>query len=240
MNTSAHRFRPGLALTLAAGIVMAILLWLAFWQLDRNDEKSALVARVIERMDSSPVALPARLDDLQSWEFRPVALQGRFLHDHERLVTSHAGNGSIGYQVFTPLARVDGPPVWIDRGWVPDALKNPGPRLSGQVEGIVTVTGLLRLPARPGWFTPEPDLAARTWFVPDIPSMSASAGLDTAIPAYVVAEDTGLDWPHPEGAQFNLRNTHLGYAITWFGIAAGLLGVYVMLGFERGRRGDRP
>ena len=236
MDRTGIRFRPGLALTLATAAVGAILLVLGGWQLGRHDEKQALIASVMARRDLAPVTLPAALPDPQMWQFRPVRLTGTFRHRDELLVTSHAEQGRIGYRVLTPLLRDDGPAVWVDRGWVPQDFARAGTRMDGQVAGSVTLTGLVRLPAQPGWLTPDPDPATRTWFAADIQAMSAAVGLDGAMPVYVVADDMGLTWPRAEGASLNLENTHLGYALTWYGIALGLLGVYVMLGLERGRR----
>ena len=41
----------------------------------------------------------------------------------------------------------------------------------------------------------------------------------------------------PIGAktETNLRNSHLGYAITWYGIACALVGVYAAFHHQRGR-----
>lgn len=239
MDDTRNRFRPGIALTLATATVGAVLLWLGFWQLDRHDEKSALIGSVAARRDLPAVPLPIRLEKPADWEFRPVTLRGTFRHDMEMLVTAHAEQGRMGYKVLTPVERPDGPPVWIDRGWVPQDYVVADTRAAGQVAGPVDLSGLVRLPSRGGWLTPEPDLANRTWFVADIEGMSAVAGLSGAMPLYVVVDDTGLDWPRAEGARLNLRNTHLEYAMTWFGIAVGLFGVYVMLALERGRRGAR-
>ena len=79
---------------------------------------------------------------------------------------------SQGWHVYT-LMKPDGglPPVFVNRGWVPDTLKDPSKRAAGQVAGPVTVTGLIRLPEHKGWFTPDNDYAGNRWFSRDLDAM---------------------------------------------------------------------
>ncbi|MDJ0930270.1 SURF1 family cytochrome oxidase biogenesis protein [Breoghania sp.] len=42
--------------------------------------------------------------------------------------------------------------------------------------------------------------------------------------------------PQPGETQVIFNNPHLGYAMTWYGLAAGALGVFVVFAFGRLRR----
>src|SRR5262249_20471559 len=109
----------------------------------------------------------------------------------------------------------------------------------GQITGKTDVFGVLRWPERPGLFTPAPDPKANLWFARDSGDMAMAKGLVDVAPFYVEQEGPvppgGL--PQPGRIAANLPNNHLGYAITWYGLAVVLLGVAVALMISRRRSG---
>lgn len=70
-------------------------------------------------------------------QFRRVATPGIFRHDKEMLLLARTRQGRPGVHVITPLRLPGGGHVMIDRGWVPDALKDPARRRASQVTGVV-------------------------------------------------------------------------------------------------------
>ena len=137
----------------------------------------------------------------------------------------------FGYLLFTPL-RLDNGMVFVNRGFVPSSVADRGDIKGGEA----TVIGILRLSQTPGWFIPAPDLAKRLFFSADIPAMVNAAGLSgprTVTGEYIQAEpspQTG-EWPKardPRELLAAIPNRHLEYALTWFGLAAALAGVYAV------------
>jgi surfeit locus 1 family protein len=156
----------------------AVLIGLGSWQLARRAEKHDLIAKIEARLAAPPVVLPARVKDAAAFEYRRVTVTGRFLHDKEIHLTGRVQGGTAGVHVLTPLIREGAPAVFVNRGWVPQARINPATRAPAQVAGRVTVTGIARLPARAGSFTPANEPAKGVWFIADIPVMGQVAGLD--------------------------------------------------------------
>jgi surfeit locus 1 family protein len=80
--------------------------------------------------------------------------------------------------------------------------------------------------ARPN-FVPGNEPGAERWFVRDLGEMVRARGLERAAPFYVDADGAPNPggWPRGGQTRLSLPNNHLGYAITWFGIAATLVGV---------------
>jgi surfeit locus 1 family protein len=140
-------------------------------------------------------------------------------------------------QVVTPLVEADGDIVLVDRGFVPDALRDPMRRVQGQLEGEVSLTGILRLSQQPGAFTPRPDSATRLWFVKDVSAIAGAAGVVAAAPVLIEADSTPNPggWPLGGQTRVDFPNDHLQYAVTWFGLALALLGVYLVYHHSRGR-----
>lgn len=234
-----RRFRPGLTPTVLSLVSLVVLIALGNWQLERLVWKQDLLATIAERMAAPPVTLPALVDDAEPWRYRRVTTAGVFAHHKERhlfATDQHGGGG--GYYIFTPLIRPQAPPVFVNRGWVPADRKDAADRLSGQTDGLVTVVGLVRLTRQRGPFMPDNDPAGNQWFYPDLSAMAASVELDAAPPLFVEADRDAEPARLPRGGQtrLDIPNNHLAYALTWFGLAVVLVGVYTAYGFSRGRR----
>jgi len=242
---SLHRLRlAGLvwptALSLAA---LAILVGLGTWQLQRKQWKDQLIAQIAARVHAEPVPLARAEEMLRGGgdvEYLHVVARGRFLNDKERYVYAPAPTG-LGWHVYTPLELAPARVVWVNRGFVPDDRKAAATRAQGLAAGEVDLRGLVRAGARVGAFTPSNDVARNLWHWPDLPAMSASAFGAKAPQTLPFAIDADAQ-PAPPGGlprggvtRLDLPNRHLEYALTWYGLALTLIGVY--FAFAAGRLG---
>ena len=224
---------------------LALLIGLGVWQLERKAWKEALIDSVTRRMDAAPEPLPppdrwAGLDAARD-EFTRVTFHGTFENDREALVFAGASafrpdTSGTGYWVFTPIRLADGARVVVNRGFVPEANKDPATRAAGGINGPIDIVGVLRWPERAGIFTPAGEPAQNLWFARDQRAIAVAKGWGNVAPFYVEQEAPvppgGL--PRPGKLTVNLPNNHLQYAITWFGLAAVLAGVFIA--FARVRR----
>lgn len=247
MSGAPSRVRRGLIVPgLFTLIALAVLLSLGTWQVQRKAWKEALIDSISRRLDAPPADLPApetwsRLDAADT-EYRHVAFPAEFLNDQEALVytsgsTFRTDVSGAGYWVFTPARLTGGSLVVVNRGFVPEGRQNPATRAEGQVSGVVQVTGVMRWPEPRGLFTPNDDPAHNLWFVRDQSAMAAGKKWGPVAPFYVEQEAPpapgGL--PQPGKVQPILPNNHLGYAITWYGLALVLIGVFAFWLRARGR-----
>lgn len=218
-------------LTLAA---FALLIGLGVWQLQRLHWKQGLIAEIETRTKGEPISLgqaTALVRAGQDPSYYRVKVEGRFDHAKE-LYLYAVTEGGAGWHVITPLTTETGEVVLIDRGFVPNELRNPASRAAGQLGGLVTETGLVRVPETQGTFVPDNEVGANRWFWRDLPAMARSIGAAEVVPFYLEAEQSEVPGGWPAGGQtrVELPNNHLQYAITWFLMAAALLiiyGVYV-------------
>jgi surfeit locus 1 family protein len=216
---------------------LAVLIGLGTWQLQRLTEKEDIVAKLSERLSAPPIALPPREAwprmDRERDEFQRVIFPAEFLHDQEALVYS---SGSAfrpdvpgpGYWVFTPARLLGGSVIVVNRGFVPEARRDPASRVEGQVRGVVDMVGVLRWPEPRGSFTPADNPGQNQWFVRDHLAMAEAKGWGSVAPFAVELEAPtppgGV--PKPGKLQAKLPNNHLQYAITWYGLAGALLLVF--------------
>lgn len=211
----------------------ALLLALGVWQLQRLEWKEGLLAEIEARTTAQPVDLKQAIrlaDDGKDVNYLRVRVEGSFQHDKERYLYGIA-DGKPGWHVITPLKSSDGDVVLVDRGFVPDELKDPAKRQAGELQGTVAVTGLVRLPETKSMFMPANQPAQNLWFWRDLDGMTQSmfpTGTQAVAPFYLELEKSDVPGGWPEGGQTRLAlpNNHLQYAITWFCLAIGLLAVY--------------
>jgi surfeit locus 1 family protein len=121
----------------------------------------------------------------------------------------------------------------VNRGFVPDDRKDAKSRADGQISGPVEIIGALRWPDTRYWFTPNDDATHNLWFNRDPHAIAAAKGLGDVAPFFVEMEAPvppgGL--PIPGKIVVNLPDNHLQYAITWYGLAAALVGVFAVWAF---------
>lgn len=231
----------------AAGI---ILVSLGVWQLQRLAWKESLIGQIEARARRAPEPLPEftqwaslRAED---YEYRHVTLSGIFENDKEALVYRPSGRSTglrePGYLVLTPLRLASGAYVIVNRGFVPMERRAPRSRPASQIEGETGVTGLMRRPETRNVFTPADDADAGQYFTRDPEVIAAHFGLLRVAPFIVDADASSVSggWPRGGATELSFPNNHLSYALTWFGLAAALLGVFIAFVWRTLRPGVQP
>jgi surfeit locus 1 family protein len=224
----------------------AVLIGLGTWQLERKAWKESLIAAMDARFAAPPVALPPASEWRQlnpdNAEFRRVKFHAQF-PEGQGVYVYVAGSAlrndikEPGYFVFQPGRLDDGRVVVVNRGYVP--MDQNFPWRGGGVD----IVGYLRWPEARPWFLSETSASSDTWFVRDQRAMAAAKGWGEVAPFYVDQESPappgGL--PRPAALKVNLRNDHLQYAVTWYGLALVLLGVFSawLIGRRHGETGGQ-
>ncbi len=201
---------------ITAAIGFVILLWLGTWQVSRLKEKTAQIAAIEAQIAAVPVPLPERAND-----YLKVRVEGAYIPvtDLKKLTSV---DGGPGYEIITPFLTTDNTVILVDRGSSAEGQSVTSPH------GPQTLTGLLRLHNKgQGFFDPENDTDKGLWFWWDLPAMQAAANAptDAKFSPYILQllPDPALATPpYPAVPKAELRNNHLGYAITWYGLAAAL------------------
>ncbi|WP_417319666.1 SURF1 family protein [Emcibacter sp.] len=226
-------FRPRLWPTVMTIPMFIILCLLGTWQVERLQWKLDLIDKLEKRIAMTPVGLPiatgAGGEALEDWEYLPVRISGHFMHLREMTMYSIGPEGQPGYDIYTPLMIGDGRTVIVNRGWVPENLKLKTSRPRSVVNGEVIVTGLLRKPWEQVMMGPENDVENNVWYYGDINQMAEAQDLEKVFPMYLYADKTPNPggWPLGGRTRLKLANNHLGYVITWYGLALALVAVYL-------------
>ena len=223
-------------LTLITAPALALLIGLGVWQVQRLAWKEGLIAQ----SEAAAEAAPATLADVLTApdpEFRRalVVCPGLATAPFVELQSIH--DGEPGSRLIS-LCRAPGfaMPLLIDRGFVPDGV-SARPRVAESTLPLSLLVELRRTPGAGNAMTPPP--ADNRFYARD------SAAMGKALGASAVSEFTlfALASPNPEIGALTasappaaFSNNHLGYAMTWFGLAIALVGFYVAMLWRRMRR----
>jgi len=226
---SAPRFatRRGIIWPLLAALpVLVTLLSLGIWQAQRLAWKTDLLARIAAAEAGPPAPLGAGTPPA----YTKLAATGRFDHGRESLLALEVRGSTLGAHLLTPLLRDDAPPVLVDRGWVP--VERVAPII--RPEGVQTVIGWARAPETRGSMAARDDVVGRRFYTFDPATIGTALGVPDVLPfALVALGEAGASPPIPAQHVPRPNNPHLGYAITWFGLAAALVGVVAVFAWRR-------
>jgi surfeit locus 1 family protein len=145
--------RPSILTVVLALVGLAIMLSLGFWQLERLDWKTQLLATVDARLQKLPLPLPATPSD--DWEFRRVTVEGPVAGGQWFRFPGRTRDNQVGDALMLLIQRDDG--------------------------SLVAVEGVLRHRLEPGIFTPNNDPAHNAWYSVNPAAMAETAGLDSTL-----------------------------------------------------------
>ena len=233
-------FKPMFWPSIFSFFVFVMLLSFGTWQVKRLYWKEALIERYLEQSQSNPVVNPSDLKINNINEFKSIQFKGNFLHENEIYITGKTYEGNAGFHVVTPLKLTNKKIILVNRGWVSEGYKNPNKRKFSLTKGNVKLKGIIRYPQKKGYFVPANDGNNGFWFtiVPNqifnyIKINTNFVVKDYYIDALRLGEKITL--PIGVDGKPNLRNQHLSYAITWYGLALSLLFVYFSYHASSGR-----
>lgn len=215
------QWRPNSRLLLFFLPLLPITLGLGFWQLQRADQKRALLASYESRRQSAPIPV-ATVDPASDHLYVRVEVDGVPDTAHQFLLDNRMRSGHPGFEVLTPVALDDGTWVLVNRGWIAaGASRAQLPDIPALAERVHWIGYLYQVPGKPlvlgsdeaaGWpqvveQIDRGQLERRLGhpLFPDVVRLEHSPGLDTGW--------TMVNLP-PE--------QHIGYAVQWFAMATAL------------------
>jgi len=227
---------------LMTALMLPVLIGLGTWQWHRKQWKEDLIAKIAARVKAEPVSYTEALREYWKTgdvEYLRVRVSGTFDYASERHLFAPRVE-SQGWDVYTRFAPDgDQPLLLVNRGWVPDRLKDPASRTEGQISGHQTLVGLIRLDQSKGFFTPPNDPRSNRWFSRDSGAMFGDNDRDFSenkltlvhAPFSLDAEAEPANpggWPRGGTTEINIPNRHLEYVLTWYGFAVTLAIIFTL------------
>ena len=215
-------------LTLVCAAALAVLVSLGVWQLQRLAWKQDLMARIEAARTAPPVSLDEALARPDP-EFARVTLVCRGLDRAPWIELRTLMDGEPGVRLISLCS--DETPILVDRGFVAETISARPPSDGGNMP--VAVRGVLRRGEAANAFTPPAE--DRRVYVRDLSAMAGRLGGGRTDLMLVAETSSNPEWRAlaPSALPAGLTNNHLGYALTWFGLALALVGVYGAVVYRR-------
>ncbi|KAI2664632.1 hypothetical protein H4Q32_002884 [Labeo rohita] len=109
--------------------------------------------------------------------------------------------------------------ILVNRGYVPKDKIRPETRMKGQVTEDVDLVGVVRLTEQRKPFVPQNNVEANRWHYRDLEAMAKITGAEEIF-IDAVFDSTIPGGPIGGQTRVTLRNEHMQYIITWYGLCA--------------------
>ncbi|HJD64878.1 MAG TPA: SURF1 family protein [Rickettsia endosymbiont of Diachasma alloeum] len=208
-------------------ITFIILVSLGFWQLNRLKEKKLFLASMQENLTSPAIDLAEIHNNLP---YQKIKLNGHFLPNKDVYLYGRRSMSSEkdGYYLVTPFKTAEDKIILVARGWFSNRNKNIITQATNdEPHELIGVT----MPSeKTRSYLPANDIKNNVWLTLDLYEASKVLGLNPEN-FYLIEESkdiSNLDILLPLSINHlaAIRNDHLEYALTWFGLAASLVVIY--------------
>jgi surfeit locus 1 family protein len=234
-------FEPRAFTTLLAIALVAALVALGRWQLQRAHEKQVLYtlfdsgADATRALDGATPRLP---------RYQHVEAVGAYDSAHQILIDNMSNAaGRAGYYVITPFALHGGGRILVNRGWVPVGVSRAAKpdvavatqerEIKGRADELPRAG--LQLGARVPLAPPYPVVA-------NFPTRAEIGSLLNESAWAPAANLVLLDPGEPDGYLREWQPPgfppirHIAYAVQWFSLAAALVVIYIVTNLRRAER----
>ena len=234
-------FSPGRLIGLGFVVLgVAILIGLGVWQLARKAENARMLAGVVALQGAPPRPLGAVLNQANGQaadlDFVRVAIDCPTLFSQSSVRVYSLTDAGPGWRTVVACPLKDAPygSVLVDRGFAP---QDAPPEPKSDATNTQPVVGVLRRAPPPNFAEAKHRVGSRDWYGRDLLAMAAALGAPNPLPLFLVLErpSAGPLGQKPTPIPVEVRD-NLQYALTWFGLAGALIGVYIATQIARRRK----
>ncbi|KAI9091857.1 SURF1 family-domain-containing protein [Phlyctochytrium arcticum] len=136
-----------------------------------------------------------------------------------------SGSKQVGFYVLTPFTRSDdGSTILVNRGWIPREIRDDFLEMDKEErKGPVTIEGVVKSGEPGSIFMPSNKPEKNEWYWTDLKHMAEIAAakpvlLEMTLDSSINEKIRQREFPAERRPHANFRNSHLQYAITWYGL----------------------
>jgi surfeit locus 1 family protein len=236
-----NQFRPTFVGTLVTICCIPLFIKLGMWQYTKAEQKQALQAQYDVSAANQAEDIPSDLSNIEDLRYKQVKMSGEYVKQYQILLDNQVEGETAGYHVITPL-KLDGKDemVLVDRGWIVASDNHADLPEVDVPTGTQKVLGQIWVPSNKFFTLSPPQVTKGQW-----QTLWQNMDMDAfakAVPIKVLPVVIRMS---PENQGGFVRNwirpddriaTHLGYAYQWFGFAFAAFGIYLFVGFKRGKQ----
>jgi surfeit locus 1 family protein len=231
-------FQPSLIPTLVTIILLPCLLWLGFWQLDRAEQKRALLENFEISQKQPAVNITSVIKQEQLLQYQKIKMVGKFDVQHQFLLDNKVYQGKAGYHVITPLMLSGSDKViLVNRGWLPQGVTRQDLPTITTPEGIIKIFGQVKLNPGEG-FSLGGDMDEESGWPRVVQSVNTSIlanYLGYPILSFLVLQDAKSDTGFVRDWYIKkiVPEKSTSYAVQWFALSLALVIIYLIVNFRK-------
>ncbi len=220
--------------------LLPILLTLGVWQLNRAEEKRALIGLQEQRQSSEKLVLSATMPgSAEALLYKPIQAVGHYDGNHQYLLDNQVSKGKVGYFVLTPFRlNNENKAVLVNRGWLPLGKgRSDLPDVNVELREI-TMTGRINRFPTVGLKLVGAEIPTDSWpalvQVIDTDVLAKQLGYPLFNFQVELDKEAGYgfkrEWREPLTMS---PEKHVAYAVQWFLLAITLTVLFVKYGFKK-------
>ena len=204
-------------------LLITVSLALGFWQIDRLEWKNTL----IKNFNNLKNTQAKNIEEVNIKEFVKIRIEGKINRSKKIFLPAKTLNGKVGMRIASELTSNNGKKYLVDEGWFENKnykfLKNNNDIINDSVLGYV------RFPRNAKFFTPQNNPSSNEWYTYDLKQISQFIKSDINTKYFIKKmNDNKESYLLPSSNNFQHRNNHLEYAITWFCMSFSFLILFLV------------
>lgn len=230
-------FKPSLIPTIIFLLVLPVLLNLGFWQLERAEEKRALITLFKQQNELGPLAITGNLKVDEKLNYRTAKVAGKYNSGKQIFIDNKIHQGKTGVYVLTPFKLKNSQySILVNRGWVPMVIDRSSlPEVKTATQEL-TLNGKLKISTEKPFTVGEQFQSNQGWPALmqwiNITEIEKKSGLKLLPYIFLLDEKENTGYVRNWKPVVMLPEKSTSYAVQWFSLALALMVIYIVVNLK--------
>ena len=238
MNIGNKTFKPGLVPTIIYLIILPVLLRLGFWQLDRAEEKRALIELFQQQNNMGPLLIKDALQLDEKLNYRTAQVTGKYNKDKQIFIDNKIHQGKTGVYVLTPFKIKNSEySILINRGWVPMVIDRSKLPEVETTQKLVTLSGKIKILSKKPFTVGEQFQSNTGWPALmqwiNIAEIEKKSGLKLLPYVFLLDDKEKSGYVRNWKPVVMQPEKSISYAVQWFALALALTIIYIVVNLKK-------
>ncbi len=234
-------FKPALIPTIVILLLLPVLLSLGFWQLDRAEEKRALIELFKQQNESGLLVVNDTIKFDEKLNYRSAQIQGTYNSTKQVFIDNKIYQGKTGVYVMTPFKLKNSEySILVNRGWVPMVIDRSVLPQIKTPENLLTLTGKIKISSKKPFMVGEQFQSNEGWPALmqwlNITEIENISGLKLLPYIFLLDKKEQSGYVRNWKPVVMLPEKSLSYAVQWFSLALALIVIYIVVNLKNSKR----
>lgn len=237
MKIGNKTFKPSLIPTIVFLLILPILLRLGFWQLDRAEEKKALIDVFKKQDQLGPLKITEKLTFNEKLNYRTAQVSGSYNRNKQIFIDNKIYQGKTGVNVMTPFKIQNSEySILVNRGWVPMVIdRSVLPKINTPIKKI-NLSGKIKILSKKSFTVGEKFQSNQGWPALvqwlNIDDLEKKSGLKLLPYIFLLNEKEQSGYIRDWKPVVMQPEKSISYAVQWFALALALTIIYIVVNLK--------